>query len=134
MDTALEAGTPDLQKSASICLVDGHTAKPTFEWHDYRGTGARTDFWPASSSKLYAAIAALELLHEQGHNLQTTATFEHQDKAVMWQLDCAHTMPEMLSEVFRRSSNEDYTLRLRLVGIDRINTHLPPNVVILTVP
>ena len=30
----------------------------------------------------------------------------------------------MLSEVFRRSSNEDYTLLLRLVGIDRINTQL----------
>ena len=31
-------------------------------------------------------------------------------------------MPEMVSEIFRRSSNEDYTLLLRMVGIDRINT------------
>jgi hypothetical protein len=28
----------------------------------------------------------------------------------------------MCSEIFRRSSNEDYTLLLRMVGIDRINT------------
>lgn len=31
-------------------------------------------------------------------------------------------MREMVSEVFRISSNEDYTLLLRFVGIDRINT------------
>jgi hypothetical protein len=37
------------------------------------------DFWPASSIKLYAAIAALELLHEQGHGLHNTTIFEQQD-------------------------------------------------------
>jgi len=37
-------------------------------------------------------------------------------------LDCARSMREMISEVFRRSSNEDYTLLLRFVGVDRINT------------
>lgn len=124
LDTALEAVTPDLQKWASICSVGGHSEKPTFEWHDYRGTGAQTDFWPASSIKLYAAIAALELVHEQGHGLHTTATFEHQNSTGVWELDCTRTIPEMLGEIFRRSSNEDYTLLLRLVGIDRINTHL----------
>ena len=124
LDTALEASTPDLQKWASICLVGGSAEKPNFEWHDFRDTGTRTDFWPASTIKLYAVIAALELLHEQGLSLQSTASFEHQDSSGIWHLDCARTMPEMLSEVFRRSSNEDYTLLLRLVGIDRINTQL----------
>ncbi|MCX6854103.1 MAG: hypothetical protein NTV80_04265, partial [Verrucomicrobia bacterium] len=61
------------------------------------------------------------LLHEKGQPLESTVTFEHQDSAGTWQLDCARTVPEMLSEVFRRSSNEDYTLLLRLTGIDRIN-------------
>ena len=28
----------------------------------------------------------------------------------------------MLSETFRRSSNEDYTLLLRMVGLDRLNS------------
>ena len=32
------------------------------------------------------------------------------------------TVPEMLSAVFRRSSNEDDTLLLRMTGIDHINT------------
>jgi hypothetical protein len=49
------------------------------------------------------------------------------------QLDYARTMPEMLSEVFLRSCGVDYTLLLRLVGIDRINTELLiHNVAILT--
>jgi hypothetical protein len=124
LDTALESSNPDLQKWASICLVTGNAEKPIFQWHDYQDTGARTDFWPASTIKLYAAIAALELLHEQGQDLQSKVVFEHQDKAGIWQLDCTRTLPDMLSEVFRRSSNEDYTLLLRLVGIDRINTQL----------
>jgi hypothetical protein len=48
--------------------------------------------------------------------------FEHRTEDGRWILDCARTMPEMLHAVFVRSSNEDYTLLLRLVGIDRINT------------
>ena len=37
-------------------------------------------------------------------------------------LDGARTVPEMLHAVFHHSSNVDYTLLLRMVGIDRINT------------
>jgi Beta-lactamase enzyme family len=122
LDSALDAAVPDLQKWASICHVTGTAEKPSFEWHDYRSSADHTDFWPASTIKLYAAIAALELLHEKGQPLDTIASFQHQDSAGIWHLDCARTVPEMLSEVFRRSSNEDYTLLLRLTGIDRINT------------
>ncbi len=120
---ALNTIAPGKTKWASVCVItNGSDGKPAFTWHDYRGTATRTDFWPASTIKLYAVIAALELLHERGHKLDTTLTFEHREKDA-WHLDCARTMREMISAIFQRSSNEDYTLMLRVTGIDRINTH-----------
>jgi hypothetical protein len=123
LDAAIDAVAPGIAKWASVCLVTEDTAgKPTFTWTGYRETGRRTDFWPASTVKLYTAIAACERLHAQGLSLDTTATFAHTE-AGQWRTDCARTVREMISEVFRRSSNEDYTLLLRLCGIDWLNTH-----------
>ena len=124
LDQALDAIAPGIEKWASICIVrPGADGATSFEWHDYRNTADQTGFWPASTIKVYAAIAALERLHERGLTLDTAVAFEHQDlKTGAWQLDCARGVREMLSEVFRRSSNEDYTLLLRLIGIDYLNT------------
>ncbi len=120
LDSVLNAVAPGTPKWATVCIIREQDGKPEFEWHDYQDTGTRTDFWPASTIKLYTAIAALERLGEQGFTLNTTVQFEHEEKDG-WHLDCARTVPEMLSEVFRRSSNEDYTLLLRLCGIDWLN-------------
>ena len=123
LDESLDAIAPDIQKWATVCVVTERAdGAPEFTWHDYRGSGDARDFWPASAIKLYAAVAVLELLAERGFPLDATLTFEHRDGAGGWTVDCARTMREMLGEVFRRSSNEDYTLLLRLVGIDRMNT------------
>jgi hypothetical protein len=122
LNSALDAVVPGIAKWASVCLVTEDPAgQPAFDWKDYRDTGSRTDFWPASTVKLYTAIAACERLNEQGLPLDTTATFAHED-AGQWRTDSARTVREMISEVFRRSSNEDYTLLLRLCGIDWLNT------------
>jgi hypothetical protein len=123
LELSLDAVGPGLKKWASVCVVTaGEGGRPAFSWHDYRGTATRCDFWPASTIKVYAVIAALELLSERGFPLDTTVSFEHRESDGRWVLDCARTVREMLSETFRRSSNEDYTLLLRLVGIDRLNT------------
>ena len=122
-DAALDAIAPDLRKWAVVCVVTtAADGAPAFTWHEYKDSGSATDFWPASTIKLYAAVAVLELLGERGFPLETTAIFEHQAAGESWTLDCARTVPEMLHAVFSRSSNEDFTLLLRLVGIDRINT------------
>jgi hypothetical protein len=121
LDRALDAIAPGTAKWATLGIIDaqGHAT-----WMDYRDTGTQLNFWPASSIKLYAVIAALELLTEQGLDVDTTCTFHHRDGQGIWHIDAARTVREMMSEVFKRSSNEDYTLLLRLVGIDRINTQL----------
>ena len=118
LEAALDDVAPSLSKWGTLCLVKEGEGKTTFEWHDYRNTGRKTDFWPASTIKLPAAIAAVELLNEQKLDLDDSLTFQHQEKDGRWITDAARTPREMISEVFRRSSNEDYTLLLRLTGID----------------
>jgi len=122
LDEAVAGVAPDLRKWAVVCLVSEKDGRARFDWHDYRDTADRTDFWPASCIKLYAVVAAMELLTEIGAPLDCVVSFEHQEPDGRWVLDCARTQREMVSEVFRCSSNADYTLLLRLVGIDRINT------------
>ena len=118
LDAALDAVAPNLGKWGTVCLVKVEAGKTVFEWHDYRDTGRKTDFWPASTIKLPAAIAVVELLNGHQLDLDASLTFQHQEKGGRWITDAARTPREMISEVFRRSSNEDYTLLLRLTGID----------------
>lgn len=120
LDAALDGIAPELLKWATVCVVSERDGKPAFEWHDYRDTGTRTDFWPASTIKLYTAIAACVRMNQKGFTLDAAVQFQHEDKGA-WKLDCARSLREMLSEVFRRSSNEDYTLLLRLCSIDWMN-------------
>jgi Beta-lactamase enzyme family len=123
LDAVLDPVQPDARKWACVCRIESRgDGALDFQWQDYRGTADALDFWPASTIKLYAVIAALELLHERGFDLDATLTFEHRNEDETWTLDCARTIRELISEVFRRSSNEDYTLLLRFVGIDRMNT------------
>lgn len=123
LDAALDAVAPGVAKFAVVCQVrDGGEGAPIFDWIEYRDTADRKDFWPASTVKLYAVIAAMERVREAGFDLNVTAVYEHRSADGTWVLDCARTLREMTSEVFRRSSNEDYTLLLRLAGIDWINT------------
>lgn len=122
-DAALDSLAPELTKLAVVCLVrDGDDGTPCFDWIEYRDTADRKDFWPASTVKLYAVIAAMERVREAGFDLDVTATFEHREADGKWVLDSSRTLRELSSEVFRPSSNEDYTLLLRLVGIDWLNT------------
>lgn len=124
LDSALGGVAADLPKWATVCVVQPSAGGKgsVYEWHDFKDTGQRQDFWPASTIKLYAVLAALELLDQHGMPLDTVVSFERQNEASQWRLDCARTAREMIGEVFRRSSNEDYTLLLRMVGLDRINT------------
>src|SRR5690606_31893630 len=55
LDRAIDAITPDIQKWAAVCVVTRDAqGVPSFHWTDYRDTGTRTDFWPASTIKLYS--------------------------------------------------------------------------------
>jgi hypothetical protein len=126
LDTVLAGIAPELDKWAAVVVVEGAGAETRFEAYQYKQTAQSQNFWPASCIKLYAMVAALEILTEQGLTLDTVVSFERQVEGA-WQLDCARSVREMISEVCRRSSNEDYTLLLRWVGVERMNaTFLVP--------
>ena len=121
LTAAMESAAPGLKLRATVIAVETRDGQTTFPaWH-YKNEPDATDFWPASTIKLYPAIAALERLHDLGLPLETTLSFERREGTGPWVLDCARAMPEMLSEIWRRSSNEDYTLLLRFTGIDYLN-------------
>ncbi len=120
LDDVLNQVHPKIKKWASVCVIKGKGDERSFEWDHYRSSAEVNDFWPASTIKLYTAIAVLEEQKRLGLPLESTVTFERMVKGE-WILDCARSVPEMMSEVFRRSSNEDYTLMLRVMGIDRLN-------------
>lgn len=121
LDELLADVSPDIKKWASVVIVTGPETRPAFEWHHYRDSADAVDFWPASTIKVYTVIAALEYLNELKMDLDSVVIFERKTEG-RWVLDAARAVREMIHEVFRRSSNEDYTLLLRMVGIDRINT------------
>lgn len=121
LDKIMEDISPDVKKWASVVQATGDPNKPSFQWFHYRNSAHDIDFWPASTIKIYTVVAALEYLNELNMPTDTTLSYEHYEDN-QWYLDSARAMREMISEVFRRSSNEDYTLLLRFVGIDRINT------------
>ena len=121
LDSIIDPIDPTIPKWASLVIVQNTEDQPEFNWHHYRNSQEDVDFWPASTIKIYTVVAALEYLNKLERPLDSTLIFERQTEG-QWYLDTARTMREMISEVFRRSSNEDYTLLLRFVGIDRINT------------
>ncbi len=121
LESALQDISPEIKKWASIVVVQGTDENPKFEWHHIRDSENAVDFWPASTIKIYTVVAALEYLNELKMDLDSTLIFERRTEG-KWVLDSSRTMREMISEVFNRSSNEDYTLLLRFTGIDRINT------------
>ena len=123
LDAAVDAIAPGLAKRVTVIIDDGAAGLPaTSRAFHYRNEPDANDFWPASTIKLYTALAAMEEVHARGFPLDAIATFEHREASGRWVLDCARTLREMASEVFRRSSNEDYTLHLRMTGIDALNS------------
>ncbi len=122
-DAVVDVAAADVSRRATVIVADKQAdGSLKFRTTHYKGDGEARDFWPASTIKLYAVLAALEQVHALGLPLDVTVTFAHKDGKSVWVLDCARTLREMLSEVFLRSSNEDYTLLLRMLGRDAINS------------
>lgn len=121
-DAAVDKAAPEIGRRATVIIADQQPdGSVKFRTTHYKDEPLATDFWPASTIKLYAALAALEQVHALGLTLDVVVSFEHKDDKGAWVLDSARTLREMLSEVFLRSSNEDYTLLLRMTGRDAIN-------------
>ena len=120
----------DLQRGttpvwASLVSVQDDAGGPAFMALQYADTAESTDFWVASTIKIYTATAALMILAQDGLSVDTEATFfRRSDAADPWIEDITVSVREMIVDVFDHSSNSDYTLLLRLAGIDWLSTEL----------
>lgn len=84
--------------------------------YDWRGTSVhRENWWPASTVKLYAAIAALEVLHALGLPPQAKATFAYEDEPR------SNRISSLLHSALVPSNNLAYDRLVELVGFDTLN-------------
>jgi hypothetical protein len=88
-------------------------------WYDWRGTSDdRDDWWPASTVKLYAAIAALETARAMGYPPSAWLTYHY---------EAGDTEPVRLrlSQIVRGaivpSDNASFDRLVELVGFDEMN-------------
>jgi hypothetical protein len=95
--------------------VGGTAAAPSYEYFDYQGTGWNDAFWPASTIKMMAAVAALETLENHGHSANTALRFEEDGGYIGPFLD-------VMNAAIIPSDNVAYDRLVFLVGFDEINT------------
>jgi len=85
---------------------------PAYVLYD-AGLGAFSqEFWPASTVKLLAALAALEYVRGLGFTGAARVTFAP---------ETADSLRAIVDRAVRVSSNSDYDLTLLLAGVDRLN-------------
>ncbi|MEM8783859.1 MAG: hypothetical protein AAGE65_13525 [Planctomycetota bacterium] len=119
LDALLDPIHPDIKKWASVVLISGPDDAPTFAWHHYRDSEHSIDFWPASVVKLYTCVASCEKLNALRLPTDVRLDFVTPDG----RFEACRMFPEMCSGIFRESTNDDYTMQLRFLGIDEINTN-----------
>jgi hypothetical protein len=95
--------------AAKITKEPGGLAYEDFEG----GAGALgTDFWPASSIKVLAAVGALEYVGQQGFTGAATVRFGN---------GAPRTIKSIYDPAIRVSSNADYDLLVEIAGVDWLN-------------
>ncbi len=95
--------------AAKITKGPGGLAYDDFEG----GAGALgTDFWPASSIKVLAAVGALEFVGQQGFTGAATVSFGG---------GAPRTIRSIYDAAIRVSSNADYDLLVEIAGVDWLN-------------
>ena len=121
IDRVIDLAVPNHNVWAHLIYVDRGAFEPRFVETSYRATGAAVDFWPASTIKMFTATAALEILNALNMSIDATATFYRLTDG-QWIEDITLSFRELIHRTFNCSSNETYTLLLRLAGIDWLNT------------
>ena len=92
----------------------------TPRYHDWRGTSDdRTDWWPASSIKIFAAVAAIERMAELGFPMRTHLTYHYVKDGEPDEVTAR--FDQVVHRAIAQSSNPDFDMLTELVGFDEIN-------------
>lgn len=107
---------------ATLLLITQGANGPLFNKVTYNNTGGRADFWPASTIKIYTAVATLQLLKTYGMSLDAKVSFYRKSGASWKQDSVPDTFRQIIYETMVYSSNSGFTLLLRFCGLDWLNT------------
>ncbi len=115
LDSALAAAGYRMPHGASVYAAKVTRDAGGLSYDDYQAGGGAlvTNFWPASSIKVLAALGALDFLQSLGFTGAATIAF---DDGLPSQ-----TLRSIYEPAIRESSNYDYDLLVRIAGLDRLN-------------
>lgn len=91
---------------------------PVTEWFDWRGTSDdRDDWWPASTVKLYAAIAALERVRAMGYPPSAWLTYHYEDDEPV-----RMRLADLVRLAIVPSNNQAFNRLVELAGFDWLHS------------
>ena len=96
----------------AVRVVEGPEGR-VYQQFEAGGGALASDFWPASSIKVLAALGALDFARSLGFSGAATVTFD--DGTPLG------TLRSIYEAAIRDSSNYDYDLLVRIAGVDRLN-------------
>lgn len=114
LEPALSALGYRLPAGAAVYAARIVTEAGGLAYDDYQAGGGATasNFWPASSIKVLAAVGALEFLGQQGFTGAATVRIGG---------GAARTVRSIYEGAIRVSSNADYDMLVRLAGVEWLN-------------
>jgi hypothetical protein len=115
LDGALQALGYDIPDGANVYavrVVDGPEGR-IYEQYQAGGGPLATNFWPASSIKVLAALGALDYLKSLGYTGAATVTFDGDGPS--------QTVRSIYEPAIRVSDNYDYDLLVQIAGRDWLN-------------
>jgi len=114
LDAGLKGLGYDVPENADVYavrVVEGPDGR-IYQQYEAGGGALATDFWPASSIKVLAALGALDFLKSLGFTGAATVSFDGGP---------SQTVRSIYEPAIRDSSNYDYDLLVRIAGRDWLN-------------
>lgn len=109
--------TPRAFKALVVEIQDDGEAIE-YRAYDFNGTSLpRQDWWPASTVKIFAAVAALEKLHAAGFTPRAQLVFHYQDKPFETSVE------ELVRRALTPSHNPSFDRLVELVGFEELHDH-----------
>jgi hypothetical protein len=115
LDALLADAGYSMPKKANVYavrVVEGPEGR-VYEQYQAGGGALASDFWPASSIKVLAALGALDFARSLGYTGEATVTFDDGGPS--------RTLRSIYEPAIRDSSNYDYDLLVLIAGLDRLN-------------
>jgi hypothetical protein len=103
---------PENANVYAVRVVEGPEGR-VYQQFQAGGGALASDFWPASSIKVLAALGALDFARSLGFTGAATISFDDGSPS--------RTLRSIYEPAIRDSSNYDYDLLVRIAGVDRLN-------------